>query len=586
MTDRNKRLTITFLELPPTVDGRFAGPLSRDVYSLYRLPSRCCDLLTAIAKRAGYEDTVALTPALNRGGLLSRSDWRRIEESDVIGISIITRTAPPSYEAARLIRAVNPRAKLVFGGPHVSALPAEVLRFGDVAVLNEGDRTVVELLARFEESLDRPYLADVEGIAYSDGEEVIVTPARRFLRRQELDELPFPDYAPTVRRKITHQTVCTSRGCPHGCDYCSVIQNFGRGYRCLSEDCAVELIRHHLRQTRAPIFFSDDNFTANRRRVKSILERCLREGLRLPRWSCQSRVEAAFDDELLDLMVRNRVDTIMVGFESVNDETLALWHKRSSVEKNREALERFHAKGIFVHGMFVLGSDADSTETIDQTIAFAKEMNLDTAQFFALTPIPGPPLTRKLEAEGRVLTQDWHLYDAQHVVVRPQRMTPAELQHGITRAFREFYSPREGLRRLFVRAPQRLNNCLIRFLGRRLFRRIMRETLPHQRALEKLNDWLATTDRLCSNFRLRLRELAAKVQEARAELAGKVDDTCEDLAEWRAHLLETFEERLQSLGESLGSLAESYHPFCQRVLEEIRTYCRTETEAVLACAHN
>jgi radical SAM superfamily enzyme YgiQ (UPF0313 family) len=346
----------------------------------------------------------------------------------------------------------------------------------------------------------------------------------------------------------------------------------------------IELIRHHLRQSRTPIFFSDDNFTANRRRTKAILERCLSEGIRLPRWSCQSRVEAAFDDDLLDLMVKSRLDTIMVGFESVNNESLRLWHKSSSFEKNREAIVRFHKKGICIHGMFVLGSDADTTETVEETIDFAKKMNIDTAQFFALTPIPGPPLTRKLTEQGRVLTQDWHLYDAQHVVLRPEKMTPAELQEGISHAFHEFYSPREGFRRLFGRGPKRLHNSLIRFLGRHLVNRIVNETLPHHRALKRLDDWLYTVDELCTDARTRLHELGARVETARADLSDTMDRTCEELVELKDHFVETLEARMQHLREGFAHLAEGYHPFCTRLLDELHSCFHSEAEETMALA--
>jgi len=138
MGKRRSELKITFLETSATVDGRLYGPTSRDVYSLFRLPSRCCDLLTAVAKRNGFGDTVTLTPALGRRGHLSRPDWDRLAVSDVVGISVITRTAPPSYEAARLIRRVNPKVKIIFGGPHVSALPEEALEHGDFVIMREG----------------------------------------------------------------------------------------------------------------------------------------------------------------------------------------------------------------------------------------------------------------------------------------------------------------------------------------------------------------------------------------------------------------------------------------------------------------
>ncbi len=579
-----RSLVVTFLELPATVDGRLHGPQSRDVYSLFRLPARSADLLAAIAKHAGYRDAVALTPALRKGGRLAAEDWQRLRASDVVGISVITRTAPPSYEAARLIRAANPRAKIVFGGPHTSALPEEALEFGDIVAMREGDHTLVELLDRLAESPERPRLSDVKGIAYKDGEETVVTPPRPFLTNAELDALPFPVFPPYVVKRITHQTVCTSRGCPYGCEYCSVIQSFGRGYRCLSEDRTMELLRHHLAQSRAPIFFADDNFTANRTHTKSLLDRCLSEGLRLPAWSCQSRVEAAFDDELLDLMVKTDFSTIMVGFESVNNETLKLWHKSSSLEKNMEAVRRFHAKGISIHGMFVLGSEADTVETIDQTIAFAKRMKLDTAQFFAITPIPGPPLTRKLEEKGCILTRAWHLYDAQHVVVKPARMTAMELQSGIMRAFREFYSPWEGVKRLFARAPQRIENCVIRFLGRRLVRRVAKETLPHQRGLERLNEWIGRVDALYASYKERLKELGTKIEVSRADLSKALDRGRADLAERKARVVASFEAHVKSLRESLSSLGESYHPFCQRFLDELYARFCMEAEAVLVTA--
>jgi len=584
MNPSDRSLAVTFLELPATVDGRLHGPQSRDVYSLFRLPARSADLLAAIAKRAGYGNAAALTPALRKGGRLSAEDWQRLRTSDVVGISVITRTAPPSYEAARLIRAANPRATIVFGGPHPSALPEEALQFGDVVVMREGDRTLAELLERLAESRERPHLADVKGIAYKDGGQVVVTPPRPFLTGAELDALPFPVFPRYVLKRITHQTVCTSRGCPFGCEYCSVIENFGRGYRCLSEDRTMELLRHHLAQSRAPIFFADDNFTANRAHTKSLLERCLSEGLRLPAWSCQSRVEAAFDDELLDLMVKTDFSTIMVGFESVNDETLKLWHKSSTLEKNMEAVRRFHAKRISVHGMFVLGSEADTVETIRQTIAFAKGMKLDTAQFFAITPLPGPPLTRKLEEQGCILTRAWHLYDAQHVVVKPARMTAMELQNGIMRAFREFYSPWEGVKRLFARAPQRLENCVIRFLGRRLVRRVAKETRTHRRGLERLNEWIGRVDAMYASSKENLKELRAWIEASREDFSKALDRGRAELAERKARLVAGFEAHLKTLRESLASLGESYHPFCQRFLDELYARFRKEAEAVLVPA--
>lgn len=582
MKKQKSKLAITFIEVPSTINGMLYGPQSRDVYSFYKLPSRACDLLQAIARKAGFPDTVSLTPALQKKGVLSQADWARIKASDVVGLSVITRTAPPTYELAALVRAVNPEATIILGGPHVTALPEEGLAHGDVVIMGEGDHTIAEVLQRIDDNPAAPHLADVHGIAYRDGDEMVVTPRRPFLKQPELDALPFPVFTRQVRKRITHQTVVTSRGCPYGCEYCSVIQNFGRGYRCLSEDRTVELLRHHLEQTRASIFFSDDNFTANRNRVKSLLTRCLSEGLDLPLWSCQSRVEAAFDDDLLNLMVRTNLNQVMIGFESVNNETLKLWNKSSSYEKNLEAIRRFQAKGITIHGMFVFGSDADTMETIDQTIAFAKSVRLDTAQFFALTPLPGTPMTDKLEAEGRVLTRSWHLYDGQQALIQPAKMTPTELQNGVVRAFRQFYHPVQAAKRLFIKAPHRIQMSLIRLLGRRLINRVVRENLPHARALDDLNDWLKKVDDICSATKHGLKDFFARTEGVRTGIAESVARRRDELLDGKKKLLQSLEDRIASLRQHFDHLAESYHPFCQRLLEEVRHRLRNEVETAAA----
>jgi radical SAM superfamily enzyme YgiQ (UPF0313 family) len=472
-----KNLIITFVELPALSNGQLSGDLSTDFYSLYRLPARCVDHLAAIAQTSGFSDTVAMTPVVNRSGRLLRSaDWDRFCKSDVIGISVITRTASPSYQLADFIRSVNPRVKIIFGGPHVSAFPKEALQHGDIVVMQEGDYTLIELLYRLNEYVERPFLSDIKGIAYKQEKEVVVNPPREFLTNEGLNALPFPNLPQNVLDYITHQTIITSRGCPHNCEYCSIIQNFGSRYRCLSIDRSIELIRHHLKRTNAPVFFADDNFTANPDRAKAILSRCLSEGLEFPRWVCQSRIEAAFDDDLLDLMKKTKMETVIIGFESISNEALRQWRKGSTLEKNREAIERFHAKGIFFHGTFVLGSDVDTPETIRETVAFAKEMKLGTAQFLALTPLPGTPLAARLEAEGRVLTHDWHLYDGQHAIIQPKHMTPVELQEGIIQAFKDFYSDTEDS----------ILGRFIRAFGRRQVRNLTEETRPHLETLKRL----------------------------------------------------------------------------------------------------
>jgi anaerobic magnesium-protoporphyrin IX monomethyl ester cyclase len=123
-------------------------------------------------------------------------------------------------------------------------------------------------------------------------------------------------------------------------------------------------------------------------------------------------------------MKRANCAMVFIGLESVNEETLKLFNKHSTLEKNRSAIAAFKEAGIRVHGMFVLGSDADTPETLRETLEFARSSRLTTTQFFALTALPGPPLTRRLAEEKRIFAWgDWQLFDAQHAVVCPSRIS-------------------------------------------------------------------------------------------------------------------------------------------------------------------
>lgn len=190
----NKKLKITLVELEATVDGRLDGKAARDIYSLLRMPARSLPTLEAVVRAHGYDDVVSLDPEFNKGSnqKLTPAQWQRLAESDVVGLSAITRTVNQSYELATRLRQMNPRQKIVFGGPHTTALPEEALQFGDIVALHEGDHSLPELLDRFADDLERPSLQDLAGICYNGpGGEFCRTAERPFLTSEELSRLPF-----------------------------------------------------------------------------------------------------------------------------------------------------------------------------------------------------------------------------------------------------------------------------------------------------------------------------------------------------------------------------------------------------------
>ena len=482
-----KSLSVTFVELPATSDGKLYGKLSDDVYSLVRLPSRAIDLLAATAIAAGYADTTAINPAFNRvRGYFTLEQLKRIITSDVVGISTITRTARQSYELADYIKRINPASIIVMGGPHASALPEDALAHADVAVTKEGECTLVDLLGHIANGDE---FSDIAGIVFKNkGGGIIRTPKRPFLTNEELSALPFSTYSKEVLDGITHMVINTSRGCPYACEYCAVIENFGGQFRFLDIERTIEAIQHALSQTRKPIFFGDDNFAAAPNRTKTLLEEILRRGIKMPPWLAQVRVESANDEDLLKTMKRSGCARVCIGFESINEDTLKLFNKRSTPEKNSLAIERFHKAGISIHGMFIIGADTDSKETIKETVKYAKEKRIDTAQFTLMVPLPGTKMTEKLEADKRVISHDWHLYDGHHILVQPKIMPANELHEAAAMAWLDFYSFKEAVKHLFY-GNEHWYNCLVRIWGKKLAQKSFEEKSYYHRALAGLDDW-------------------------------------------------------------------------------------------------
>jgi hypothetical protein len=208
--------------------------------------------------------------------------------------------------------------------------------------------------------------------------------------------------------------------------------------RFYSTDRVLEEIRRNGRDARH-FFFCDDNFAADPRRAKELLHCMVEEDLRL-KWSTQVRVDAARDEELLELMQRTNCYMVYIGFESINPRTLEAVRKHQSPDQMRGAIRAFHRHGIHIHGMFIVGADEDMPGTAEQTRRFARRMGIDSVQFMMLTPLPGTETYRELEQSGRLITKDWRLYDGSYAVFDPYRMTAWDLQVETHRAYRRFYS--------------------------------------------------------------------------------------------------------------------------------------------------
>lgn len=381
---------------------------------------------------------------------ICRPDYTKMK-ADLVGISILTSTAKRGYEIASKF----PKEKVIIGGVHASLLPSEALHYARQVVIGEAEEIIVDVA---EGRLP-------DAIVY--GRPV-----------QNLDTLPSPDFSLIKRNKLAFSImpISTSRGCPFDCTFCSVTKIFGREYRFRS---AENVIQELVSRESSQFFFCDDNFTANPKRTRILLNLMIKH--KIKNWTCQVRCDAAKDKELLALMANAGCSVVCIGFESVNIKTLQAYQKKQSLEDIIHSIRSFHRKKIKIHGMFVLGGDDDSEGTIWDTLKFAIKQKIDTIQMSILTPFPGTKVYADLKQQKRIFIQDWDLYDGQHVVFRPNLLSAKQLQLNIAKAYTKFYSISKFFS-LLVKLHFR--NALFRLMGYR----IVRQWLQHNHTMYWLQD--------------------------------------------------------------------------------------------------
>jgi radical SAM superfamily enzyme YgiQ (UPF0313 family) len=423
------------------------------VYSRVTIPRQGSVLLGTIMRNKGYDVRVYIED-------IHDIDMDEVLSADLVGISAITSTAPQSYRLADTVRRAGGIS--VLGGTHTSFLPEEGLQHADFVVRGEGEFAFQELVEAIERGQG---VEKIQNLSYVEDGRSVHNPERPKI--PNLDVNPIPDYALIEGWKPGGViSVATSRGCPFSCTFCSVPGMYGHAFRTHSIGRVLEELELH--KGNLYTFFADDIFTANKKRCKELLRGMITRDL-TPEWGAQVRTETVDDPELLQLMRDSNCWNVYVGFESINPRTLKLFQKKQDLAKIERAIERFHAHGIKIHGMFVVGSDEDDLETIDATARFARKHDIDSVQFMILTPIPGSPDWDTLYAGGKkyVISRNWSFYDGHHAVHQPRRMSPYELQMGAIRAMGKFYSWGGIVQKLRQRDWQ---YALIRYWGKQMIR--------------------------------------------------------------------------------------------------------------------
>lgn len=434
---------------------------STHVFSRTYLPRLGIPILSSVLRGAGYDVEIFFQEK-------HPLDMEYLKGFDMVGLSALTSTVREAYRLGGELTGKGP--VVVMGGPHPSAVPEESLEYCDYVVRGEGEIVILNLLAALNNGEDP---STVGSVSYKLNGAVVNNSS--LVERVDMKSIPALDFTACKQFKSSGEyppEVMFSRGCPYDCNFCSVTTTFGKKYRYKSVEQVMEDVKAFEGRS---ICFIDDNFAANPKKTRELLTRMIETNGAPLRYSCQLRINAAKDEELLSLLKKTNCRIAYVGMESVNPETLKKYNKGQTLDQIITSIEGFKKYNIGLHGMFVLGSDDDTRETITATVDFAIKHGLDTIQLCALTPFPGTAVHEEMVASDRVLHKRWELYDGLHVVIKPKRMTPLELQEGIFAEMKRFYSLRNALK-ISLAKRWRLG---YRLGGRYLVGKWMEENAPY-----------------------------------------------------------------------------------------------------------
>jgi radical SAM superfamily enzyme YgiQ (UPF0313 family) len=335
----------------------------------------------------------------------------------VVGITVHLTFANRAFDLARWYRERG--AIVVLGGLHAVSCPDECAPHADALAIGDGVQLWPQILRDIDaRALQRIYHAD-------------------YRRPYREDPPPRRELVPR-RGFLTSTSLIATRGCHNRCGFC-YLSTEGLYMPYLMRD--PEQIVHEFADDGQPYGVFIDNNLGSRPEYLRKLCRALRPIEKI--WSAAVTIDVTDDPSLVRDMALAGCTGVFIGFESLSDENLSDAHKKTPrIEDYARRVAILHDNGIQVNGSFVLGFDHDRRDVFERMVRWIEENRLECATFHILTPYPGTPLFRQMDAQRRLLHKDWSQYDTAHVVFRPQHMTPEELADGYAWCYERLFSHR------------------------------------------------------------------------------------------------------------------------------------------------
>ena len=419
-------------------------------------------------------------------------EYVRENRIGLVGIGAMTRMIRKAYQMADAVRAAG--VPVVMGGPHVTEVPDEPLgrdgepRHADSVALGEADYTWPAIVA----DAARGELKETYAPVDSDGKEVKpclddypVIP----WDRMDLDQFNLIRHFPKMARRLlslvgmTWQSfqmipIESGRGCPYGCEFCTVTGFFGDSIRFRSNQSVVnELLMlkalEKKQKGKIAVFFIDDNFAINPRRTKSLLREIIARGAQIP-WVAQISMNLLRDEELVSLIAQSGGRWIFMGLESIDPDNLKSVSKGFNKPDEYQAiLERLARHNLYAITSFIFGMDSDRPGVAERTLNVIRSWPPGLPVFGLLTPYPATPLYDRLAAAGR-LTRPRHWLEFKPFTMDfvPLGITSEQAEAEVRQAWASSYSPQTNASAIGSLESRSLPDRLIHLLARLAFRGI------------------------------------------------------------------------------------------------------------------
>jgi len=412
------------------------------------------------------------------------------ENIGLVGIGAMTRMIAKAYRVADSIREAG--VPVVMGGPHVTECPDEALgrdggpRHADAVALGEADETwplIVQDAARGElKDIYQPE-CDAKGNDRKPSLQPYPLIPWEALDLRQFSLIPKP-FRPFMSKlgsgwgTFHVVPIETGRGCPYGCEFCTVTGFFGDSIRFRTNESVVEeLLRLKSRARRErgqiAVFFIDDNLAINIKRTKQLLRDIIAAKAQLP-WVAQISANLLRDHELIDLMAASGAKWVFIGMESVDPANMADVNKNfSKPSEYGPVLERLAERNIYAITSFIFGMDNDTVGVASRTLEEIRSWPPGLPVFGQLTPFPATPLYERLKKAGR-LVRPKHWLDFSPFVMahNPLKMTIDEARSETDQAWSHSYSPKRNAEAVDAISNAPLKHRISLLVARLFFRGI------------------------------------------------------------------------------------------------------------------